>query len=57
MQGFGVEAFNRVKQLAVGAPTHGIDLLIHGGIAADLKQKTDMAVQVTACGERFAVEK
>lgn len=42
--GFGVKAFNRVKQLPVGAPTHGIDLLIHWGIAADLKEKTSQSV-------------
>lgn len=54
--GFGVKAFDRVEQLPVGAATHGIDLLIHGGIAADLPEKTDTALQVTACGERFSVE-
>lgn len=43
--GFGVKAFNRVKQLPVGAPTYGIDLLVHGGVAADLREKTNTAVQ------------
>lgn len=45
--GFGVKAFNRVKQLPIGPPTHGIDLLIHGSIAADLKEEKNMSVQVT----------
>lgn len=39
MLGFGVKAFDRVKQLPVGAPTHGVDPLIHRGIAADLKRE------------------
>lgn len=37
--GLGVKAFHRVKQLAVRAPTNGINLLVHGGIAANLREK------------------
>ena len=44
LQGFGVVAFNGVKQLPVGAPAHGVDLLIHGSVAADLKEKTSRSM-------------
>ena len=43
--GFGVKAFHRVEQLPIGAPTDGIDLLIHGGIAADLKENRETMVK------------
>lgn len=43
--GFGVEAFNRVKELPVRAPAHGVDLLIHGGVAADLEDEKQMSVR------------
>lgn len=54
--GFGVKAFDRVKKLPIGAPTDGIDLLVHGSIAANLKQKSGKAVEITTCIERFTVE-
>lgn len=37
--GFRVKTLHRVKELPVGAAADGVDLFVHGGVAADLKGK------------------